>query len=66
MQAADGASLEFELPDHFIFAYLLGDDISSREEAIKDVMAKTGIKSIILVQADNEEDIESFAVGQVY
>ena len=24
MQAADGASLEFELPDHFIFAYLLG------------------------------------------
>ena len=43
-----------------------GDDISSREEAIKDVMAKTGIKSIILVQADNEEDIESFAGGRVY
>ncbi len=26
----------------------------------------TGIKSIILVQADNEEDIESFAGGRVY
>ena len=63
LEAAKDARLELELPERFIFAYLLGDDISGHEEKVKDAMARTGIKDVVLFQGNNSHYVESFAEG---